>query len=78
MAPSNTISFQFSKGSGNGYIVKMVVQEDKMDQVTDALLDEICSKISTKVLSGAPVEFQLTDDSFKALRKYSFQPAAAN
>ncbi len=78
MAPSNTISFQFSKGATDGYIVKMVVQEDKMGQITDDLLAEICNKISTKVLNGAAVEFQLTNDVFKALKKYNYQPKPNN
>ena len=78
MTPSNTISFQFSKGATDSYIVKMVVQQDKIDQVTDALLEEICSKISQRVLTGASIEFQLTDDEFKTLRKYNYNAAATN
>jgi hypothetical protein len=75
--PQSTYSFQMSKNENNDFVVKMVVNPDKIDKITTELLTEISTKISNEVLSGSSLLFQLTDSDFKPLRTFAYPADAA-
>lgn len=73
VAPANTISFQISKNEGGVYVLKMVSTPEKASSLTDEDFNDISSKVSDEVLSGAPLIFQLTDDTFKPFRTFEYK-----
>jgi hypothetical protein len=75
--PQTTFSFQLSRDEQQQYVVRMVVNPEKMSFFTDKIMTEISEGISTKVLQGAPVQFQLTDNKFTPLRTFAY-PADAS
>lgn len=70
--PSSVISFQYTKDENQGFIVKMVTQADKVNDITSADMIEICKNISDNVLNGLPVIFQLADDHFKPIKSFAY------
>ncbi len=76
ITPSGTISFQLDQDENDLYIVRMVTAADKVDQLTNEQLNEMCATISNKTLGGAPLTFELTNGAFKTLRTYNYTPAA--
>ncbi|MCX6317484.1 MAG: hypothetical protein NTW29_09355 [Bacteroidetes bacterium] len=75
--PSGAISFQLDQDENDHYIVRMVTAADKVDQLTNEQLNEMCATISSKTLGGAPLTFELTNGAFKALRTYNYTPATS-
>ena len=73
IAPDNTISFQISKNGEGLYVLKMVSSPAKAANLTDADFTDISSKVSEEILSGAPLIFQLTDDTFKPFRTFEYK-----
>ena len=67
----NEKSLQLSKDSGM-YIVKMVVDEDKLKQDTTADVSFIALKtlLESEVFDNKQVKFVLTDNTFKDIRSY--------
>lgn len=72
--PEFIISYQISKNESNKFIIKMVSSEKKAASVSDQMLNEISTEISTKVLNGSPLLFQLTDENFNPLKTFSYPP----
>jgi hypothetical protein len=75
--PQETYSFQVSKNENNEFVVKMVTNPDKVDKVTTELLTEISTKISSEVLNGSPLLFELTDSKLNALKTFAYPSDAA-
>ncbi len=68
MSPEKTISFQLTKNEQGTLLVNMVIDPAKSDRFTPEVMEEISGKISGSVCKGAPVIFQVTDDTFSVLR----------
>jgi hypothetical protein len=75
--PQTTFSFQLTRDEQQQYLVRMVVNPEKMSFFTAKIMAEISEGISSKVLQGAPVQFQLTDNKFNPLRTFAY-PADAS
>lgn len=75
--PQTRFSFQLTRDEQQQYLVRMVVNPEKMSFFTDKIMTEISEGISTKVLQGAPVQFQLTDNKFTPLRTFAYPADAA-
>ena len=73
ISPENIISFQISKNEEGFYLLKMVTSADKAGSLTDEDLNDISSKVSDGVFSGAPLIFQLTDETFKPLKTFEYK-----
>jgi predicted nucleic acid-binding protein len=74
--PANTISFRISKNDKGNFVLKMVTAADKVNQLSNEQLDEMCNTISDKVLNGAPMVFELTDAKFNTLRSFAYPSGA--
>ncbi|HEX4877254.1 MAG TPA: lipoprotein [Chitinophagaceae bacterium] len=74
--PSSTQrkSFQLSKPSDT-VLLKMVVDKDKMGQVGDESFYAIATMVSDSIYSGKPVNLELTNDQFKAIKTFTFKKA---
>lgn len=73
MHPANTISFQVSKNEAGAFVLKMVTRKDAIDAVSEDDMKDLCSRLSTGSLGGAPVTFQLTDAQFSdVMKSYEF------
>ena len=75
--PESTISFQISKNENNDFVIKMASNEKKVTTVSNEMLSEISSKISSEVLSGSPLIFQMTDEKFNPLKTFNYPSDAA-
>ncbi len=75
-SPQTTFSFQLARDEQQQFIVRMVVNPEKMSFFSSQVMTEISEGISSKVLQGAPFQFQLTDNTFSPLRTFSW-PADA-
>lgn len=75
--PASTFSFQLTKNEQQGIVARMVVNPEKMNLFTEKDMLEISEGISAKALNGAPVQFQLTDETFKPLRTFTYPADAA-
>lgn len=75
--PGSVISFQAGKNDNGDFVLKMVTAPDKVDQLSDAQLNEMCTTISNEVLNGSPLIFQLTDAKFNPLRSFAYPSDAA-
>lgn len=75
-SPQTTFSYQLTKNEQEATIVRMVVNPDNMGLFTDEVMLELSKGISEKVLNGAAVRFELTDNKFNPLRSFSY-PADA-
>ncbi len=70
--PESVISFQFTMDENRVFVVKMVTQTDKANDITRDNLIEICKNISDNVFNSAPVTFQLADDHFKPIKTFVY------
>ncbi len=70
--PANTFSFQVSKNEQGVFIVKMVIDPSRINDITEADMAEASNGMSEKVFSGSPLQFQLTDDSFNPIRTFAY------
>ncbi len=70
--PQATFSFQLTKNEVDEVVAKMVVNPEKMSLFSNDVLLEISKGISEKVLNGAPVHFELTDNQFTTLRSFAY------
>jgi len=74
-SPSNIVSFQIGKNSDGVYILSMVSTPEKSESLTEAAFHDMCSKVSNEMLSGGPMIFQLTDNTFHPFKTYEYKPA---
>lgn len=70
--PATTYSFQALKNEQDDWVIRMVVNTEKMNLITEKDMASISEDISTKVFGGAALQFQLTDETFKPLRTFSY------
>lgn len=70
--PQTTFSFQLTKNEVNEVVAKMVVNPEKLSLFSNEVMLEISKGISEKVLDGAPVHFELTDNQFTTLRSFAY------
>ncbi|HWR33756.1 MAG TPA: hypothetical protein VN451_09525 [Chitinophagaceae bacterium] len=70
--PEFIISYQISKNESNEFVIKMASTEAKAVTVTNQMLSEISGKISTEVLNGSPLIFQMTDEKFNPMKTFSY------
>ncbi|MBI5372459.1 MAG: hypothetical protein HZA79_10595 [Sphingobacteriales bacterium] len=75
--PSTTFSFQVSKNEQGDFVVKMVIDPSKINNITEADMAEASNGMSEKVFNGSPLQFQLTDESFTPLRTFAYPSDAA-
>lgn len=71
-SPQTTFSFQLTKNEVDEVVAKMVVNPEKMSLFSNEVMLEISKGISEKVLDGAPVHFELTDNQFTTLRSFAY------
>lgn len=71
-SPQTTFSFQLTKNEVDEVVAKMVVNPEKMSLFSNDVMLEISKGISEKVLNGAPVHFELTDNQFNTLRSFAY------
>ncbi len=76
-SPQTTFSFQLTKNEQQETIARMVVNPDNMGLFTDEVMLDLSKGIVEKVLNGAPVRFELTDNKFNPLRSFSYPADAA-
>lgn len=72
--PDHTISFSFSKSEDGIYLVQMVSDRAKADDLTDHDLKLMANRISINVLESAALNFELTDETFTAFKSVGFDP----
>ncbi|MBI3137788.1 MAG: hypothetical protein HYZ15_04310 [Sphingobacteriales bacterium] len=70
--PANTFSFQVSTNEQGVFVVKMVIDPSRINDITEADMAEASNGMSEKVFSGSPLQFQLADASFKPLRVFIY------
>ena len=73
--PQTTFSFQLTKNEVDEVVAKMVVNPEKISLFSNDVMLEISKGISEKVLNGAPVHFELTDNQFTTLRSFTYPVA---
>jgi hypothetical protein len=72
--PGHIISFGFSKTDDGKYLVQMVSQPGKENDVTKEDMHDMAGKISSDVIANHPVIFELTDGNFNTLRSVEYTP----
>jgi hypothetical protein len=75
--PASKFSFQVSKNEQGDFVLKMVIDPAKVNDISKADMADASSKISEKVFNGSPLIFELTDDEFKAIRSFAYPADAA-
>ncbi len=68
--PGSTISFQLLTDEQNNPVLRMVTSPDKASQLSDSDYQEMAEEVSDDVFKGAPLVFQLTDETFKPFKTY--------
>ncbi|MBS1759953.1 MAG: hypothetical protein JST23_07495 [Bacteroidetes bacterium] len=72
MGAESTISYGFTKGDDGNYLIKMVTKTGYAQTATYDQWLEVMKDISTDVLQGSPLSFELTDENFNALKTFEY------
>ncbi len=72
--PDHIVSFSFSKNADGIYVVQMVSDRDKADNLTEHDLKMMATRISVNVLEGAPLNFELADKEFNSFKTIGYDP----
>ena len=72
MNPETTISFRISKNE-RGFYLGMVSTPEKANTLADSEYYNMATVVSKNVFTGAPVNFQLTNDKFEPFKTFEFK-----
>jgi hypothetical protein len=68
MGSNNTVSFQADKTEDGGYLVRMVSDEAKSNELGDEPFNKMAAELSENVFNGVHVTFELTDNKFNTFK----------
>jgi hypothetical protein len=70
MGSNNTVSFQAGKTDDGGYLVRMVSDEEKSNELGDEPFNKMAAELSENVFNGGHVTFELTDNKFNTFKTF--------
>ena len=67
---ANTVSFQASKTDDGDYLVRMVSDEAKSNELGDEPFNKLAAELFENVFNGGNVTFELTDNKFNTFKTF--------
>ena len=72
--PDHIVSFSFGKNTDGIYLVQMVSDRVKAEDLTEHDLKLMATRISVNVLEGAALNFELADKDFTGFKSVGYDP----
>jgi hypothetical protein len=73
MKPTDVISFQLSKNADGFTVIKMASTPERAAGVSEQAMEVTAAGISSNVLLGAPLVFELTDTKFETIKTVNYK-----
>lgn len=70
MGSNNTVSFQAGRTEDGGYLVRMVSDEEKSNELGDEPFNKMAAQLSENIFNDGQVTFELTDNKFNTFKTF--------